>query len=457
MPDNNVTPHVLCISIRERWLLASQPGTFTAQLREQYGDLVTLCFHGRSFVMALTARGARGVVSADPLGYDAFWKESFTGLTGPGSIWVLGGEAHRRERQLLSPVFHARCFSGYGTTIRAIARQHIDQWQSGQTRRAIDTTLPITLDVMMRLVFGVEEEDFRREGHKVLTALWRNMYPLIVFFPALRRRWFPLWVCYARAKEEFSTWMTRYLAARRARSRETDDVLGRMLVARYEDGSPMCDADICDELITILLAGMETTATALAWTLYELGRHPAVLEKLRTELEGLGAEADPSLLVRLPYLSAVCNETLRLHTLLAEVARECTAPLECLGYTVPLGYAVGISIIAVHHDPELYPDPDQFIPERFMERTYSPFEFLPFGGGHRRCMGAGLSDYEMRIALAEMVMRWEFEPAAVEREIRHDIAMGPKNGVLLRIKAPYRPGMAVNHSGHDSEECVKHA
>src|SRR5712692_6403331 len=201
----------------------------------------------------------------------------------------------------------------------------------------------------------------------------------------------------------------------------------------------MPDAAIRDELITILLAGHETTATALAWALYELGRHPAVLDKLRAEVEGLGSDANPGLIVTLPYLSAVCNETLRLHTVLSEVARVISAPMELFGYTLPPGSSVVVSVMSVHHDPELYPQPGQFVPERFLRRTYSPSEFLPFGGGHRRCLGAGLADYELRIVLAEIITHWEFEPAAVERDIRHDIAMGPKYGVPLRIKARRQP------------------
>jgi cytochrome P450 len=124
---------------------------------------------------------------------------------------------------------------------------------------------------------------------------------------------------------------------------------------------------------------------------------------------------------------------------LAEVPRLCVAPLECLGYLVPAGSAVSVSIMAIHHDPALYPEPDACAPERFIERSYNAFEFLPFGGGDRRCLGAGLSDFEMRLVLAEIVTRWDFEPAAVEREIRHDIAMGPKNGVPLRLVARRQP------------------
>jgi cytochrome P450 len=167
------------------------------------------------------------------------------------------------------------------------------------------------------------------------------------------------------------------------------------------------------------------------------------MEKLRHELAPLGPEADIGAIVKAPYLSAVCNETLRLHTLLPEVARVLISPLEVCGYTLPTGVWVGVSIMAIHHDPGLYPEPDKYRPARFIDRIYSPFEFLPFGGGHRRCLGSGLSDYEMRIALAQIVMRWEFEPTATESEIRHDIAMGPKHGVRLRINSRYNPWVST--------------
>jgi cytochrome P450 len=120
-----------------------------------------------------------------------------------------------------------------------------------------------------------------------------------------------------------------------------------------------------------------------------------------------------------------------LHTLLPEIGREVTEPLKLFEHTIQVGDAIAVSIMAIHHDPNLYPEPDQYVPDRFIERTYSLFELLPFGGGHRRCLGSGLSDFEMRIALAEIVTHRDFEPAMVEREIRHDIAMGPKNGVPL--------------------------
>jgi cytochrome P450 len=435
-------PEEMRTGLRDQWLFVFRSRAYTDLLRERHGGLAHFRTQAGPLVVVLTAEGARQVLSADPAGYDALWKEAFTGIAGARSLWVLGGEAHRRERQLLSPPFHPRGFRGYGETIRSITRAHLEHWRPGQTLRALDTTLAISLDVILRLVFGVEESALMDEGRRVLGVLWHTMHPLIVFFPWLQRPWFPLWQRHARAKADFAGWVGRHLTARRAREGQAGDVLGRMLTVPYDDGGRMSDEAIRDELLTILLAGHETTATALAWALYELGRQPEVCEKLRAEVEALGPDPDPDLVVKLPYLAAVCNETLRLHTLLAEIGRVTTAPLECLGYKIPAGKQVCVLVMAIHHDPRLYPEPDRFRPERFIERTYSPFEFLPFGGGHRRCLGAGLSDYEMRIALAEIATRWDFEPAGVEVEVRHDIAMGPKHGVPLRLTARRQPGPA---------------
>jgi len=427
-------------NLRHQWLFFSRSRAYVDALRERSGPLVPFRDRGGLTFLLLTAEGARQVLAASPAGYDAFWKEGFTGLAGAESLWVLGGDAHRRERQLLAPPFHPRGFRGYGDTIRAVTRHHLEDWQPGQTRPVVNTTLDVSLDVILRLVFGVEEEQFMQAGRDVLTRVLHTVHPLIVFFPWLQRPWFPLWRRYARARAAYSKWINAHLAVRRARGGQSEDVLGRMLASAYDDGSRMSDAAIHDELFTLLVSAHETTAAAVAWALYELARHPRVLASLRAELESLGPDPAPDQVVKLPYLSAVCSETLRLHTVLAEIARVVVAPLKLFGHVVPPGASVLVSMMSIHHDPSLYPEPDRFSPERFLERRYAPSEFLPFGGGHRRCLGSALSEYEMQIELAEMVGAWEFEPAGPEVEIRRAVAMGPKHGVPLRLKARRVPG-----------------
>jgi len=225
----------------------------------------------------------------------------------------------------------------------------------------------------------------------------------------------------------------RLVVMRRARNDPGEDVLGRLLAASDEHGQPVSDKHICNELLSILAAGHNTTCVGLAWAIYELSRHPQVVAKLREELEHAGAAVNPDVVFTLPFLAAVCNETLRLHTIVPECARIPTQPVEINGRIIPAGHALLVSIVGIHHDSELYPEPDEFKPERFVERSYSVNQFLPFGGGHRRCLGAVLGEYEMRSAVAEMALGWDFAPAKTEREIRHNLAMGPKYGVRLQI------------------------
>jgi len=203
--------------------------------------------------------------------------------------------------------------------------------------------------------------------------------------------------------------------------------------ATDEKGNPVSDEHICNELLSVLTAGQMTTAVALAWALYELGRHPEVVAKMRAELEAAGPNPDPSVILTLPYLDAVSKETVRLHPILSECARIPMEAMQVGGRTVRPPQALVVSIVSIHHDPNTYPEPDMFRPERFLERKYNIYEFLPFGGGHRRCMGAGLAEYTIRLSLAEAVTHWDFETTGVDKDIRHDLAMGPKYGVPLRI------------------------
>jgi cytochrome P450 len=169
--------------------------------------------------------------------------------------------------------------------------------------------------------------------------------------------------------------------------------------------------------------------------LYELARHPEVMRKLRSELETVGTTPDPGVLITLPYLDAVCKETIRLHPILSECARVPTAPMTIHGHSIRPRQALVISIVGIHHNPSIYPEPDRFLPERFIENKFSNYEFLPFGGGHRRCLGAGLAEYTLRIALAEIATSWDLKSAGVDSDIRNDIAMAPKYGVRLHVRA----------------------
>ncbi len=425
----------LTLNPLQQWKFFRDPRTMHDWIRDRYGDMVVLHFQGLDCSAVLSPQAARAVFSSNPDNYEVFWRESFTNLMGEEQIWVLTGDRHRRERNLCAPAVHANHFRSYGSVIREIARENLEKWQPGRKIKAIDTTLLISLDVIMRLVFGVKEAEFMDEGRAVFEDLRLAAHPLVVFFPALQKPWFPLWRRYEEVLASIKDWAERFFAARRARNADDSDVLGALMNSCDEDGRPVSDEHIRNELNAVLSAGHETTAVALGWAIYELARNPHILEKLRAELDPLGADFDPSLaLTSLPYLDAVCKEAVRLHPILSECARIAREPMQVLGHEIAADQAMVISITGIHHDPTLYPEPNVFRPERFLERKYGIFEFLPFGGGHRRCMGAGLAEYTMRIALAEIAIHWDFEPAGDDRDVRLNVANGPQKGIPIRIK-----------------------
>lgn len=431
------------INVLQRWGYYWHPQAFAADLLKRHGPLPHVRMMGSNYSMVMTAEGARQVFAQAPDNYEVFWRESFAGTHGEGNLWVLTGPAHHRERKLFAPAVHPGHFRAKGETLRDIARLHFGKWQAGKTVTAFDTTKAIALDVIMRLVFGVEDEDVMDEGRRVMDRLSSTAHPVIIFYPELQRWWFPLWRRWERAKADVYDWARRLIALRRSRGSVGDDVLGCLMRASDEHGKPYTELHICNELLQILSAGHLTTGVALSWVLYEVGRHPAVQAKLRDELEAAGPNLPVQELLSLPYLSAVCNETIRFHPILAECGRIPTEPIEVLDYAIPGGQSVVISIVSIHHDPAVFPEPERFLPERFLDRSYAKTEFMPFGGGHRRCLGAALAEYTLRIGLADAIMRWEFEIAREDSDTRHDLAMGPKHGVQLRVLRPYqaRPRM----------------
>ncbi len=223
------------------------------------------------------------------------------------------------------------------------------------------------------------------------------------------------------------------LARLKTRDQPGDDIFSLLANAHYEDGSPITPEHLRDQLFTFLFAGHETTAIALAWALYHIHRNPEVLTRLHQELDQ-APDDSPATLVSLPYLKAVVQETLRLYPIVTEVLRLLKEPMELGEYRVPAGHAVAAAAVLAHYQPDVYPEPELFKPERFLQRSFSPFEYMPFGGGHRRCVGAAFSTYEMQIVLGTICKRYRME--AVDESVvpvRRNVTMGPSTGINLRM------------------------
>jgi cytochrome P450 len=258
-----------------------------------------------------------------------------------------------------------------------------------------------------------------------------------VLFEPLRREFFGLgpWTGFVRSFAAFRKLVFDMIAENRARPEPGDDVFSLLVAARDEEGQALSDQEILDELMALVFAGHETTAVALAWALYDIHLQPAVLERLRDELAPLGDDPDLGELSKLPFLDAVCNETLRLHPPIPLYTRRLARDTHLLGHDLPAGTLVGTAACSTHRIASIYPDPERFDPERFVGRTYSPHEYLPWGGGVHRCLGVAFATMEMKVVIATILRRHQLklhERGLVKLKIRPG-TVGPRHGIRMAL------------------------
>ena len=364
-------------------------------------------------------------------------------LLGDSSVIMLDGDRHRRRRQLLMPPFHGDRMRAYGQIICDLTLHAFDKLSLQQRFSARAVTQEISLDIIMQTVFGVSEGE-RFQKLKRLLASTSDLFrsPLsssILFFPGLQKdlgAWSP-WGNFIRERQQIDALINLEIKERRSQPEDTRiDILSLLMSARDEVGQPMTDQELRDELMTLLFAGHETTATALSWALYWIHKLPTVREKLLQELATLSDAPDPLDIFRLPYLTALCNETLRIHPVaMLTFARVVQEPIALLGHHLDVGNMVVGCIYLVHQRDDLYPNPKQFRPERFLDRQFTPYEFMPFGGGARRCIGEALAMFEMKLVLATILSRYELSLASTQPEYprRRGVTLAPATGVKMLL------------------------
>jgi cytochrome P450 len=317
---------------------------------------------------------------------------------------------------------------GYESIVADVVAGDIERWPSGRPFAIHPHMQAVTLEVILRAVFGVTDEQRRRRLTETLGALLANSASAGVQLRVLIARRFggPSPLDRLRTlTREIDALLAAEIADRRADPRE--DILSMLVGARFEDGEPMDDGEIRDQLMTLLLAGHETTATGLAWTFDLLLRHPRALERLVAELDA-GEEA---------YLRAVVSESLRLRPVVPLAGRRLHAELRVDGHVLPAGTDITPSIWLTHTRADRYPEPFAFRPERFLEDAPSTYAWIPFGGGVRRCLGAAFAEMEMRVALAEILRRQTLAPASTgaERVARRNVTFSPANGTQVLARA----------------------
>jgi unspecific monooxygenase len=357
---------------------------------------------------------------------------------------ALAGERHKRHRRLLTPPFHGERMLAYGQLIRDITEQATSQWAIGHPLVVRSTMQEISFQVILKAVFGLEDGSRYEQLKEILSALLNPKQPfvsaLVFLFPPLQRDlgpWSPGGILKQQLQQMDELIYTQIQERRSQPDPSRTDILSLMMAARDEAGEPMTDLELRDELITLLVAGHETTATALAWAFYWIHHLPQVREKLLQELDTLGENPDPNAIFRLPYLNAVCSETLRLYPVaMLALNRVVKSPIQIGGYQFEPGILLIPCIHLTHQRQDLYPEPKQFKPERFLERQFAPYEYVPFGGGNRRCIGMAFALFEMKLVLATVLSRWQLELVNSKplQPVRSGALLRPEGGVRMVVK-----------------------
>jgi cytochrome P450 len=403
------------------WALA--PTWLMDRCARTLGEAFTLTFapSGLKLVMFSDPQAVKTVFTAPPeVAPSAAGMSPVAPVVGHSSVLVLTGPAHMRQRKLLLPPFHGERMREYEDVIVEATRRDMASWQLGRPMRLQRHTRLITLEVILQAVFGVEAE---RMGplKQAITDLFEPVGMLAVLRAVMSRPSAERPTgAIGRALDRLDALIYAEIERRRAERdvEQRADILSLLLLARDEGGERMTDTELRDELVTLLLAGHETTATSVAWAVERLVRHPDKLVRLMAEIDGAGADGGGEKGGSDEYMTAVVNETLRVRPVVPLVVRMLTQELQVGPYALPAGTRVVPSIYLTNRNPRVYERPREFLPERFLgdkggpPRAINPFSWIPFGGGIRRCIGASFALLEMKVILRTMLSELEPRPAS---------------------------------------------
>lgn len=429
--------------------IIAQPTQFLERCARQYGDTFTLRVLGPNSppVVFLSHPDAIQAVFTSLSDRLELGKVThvFEPLTGTQSLIMQDGERHQRLRQLLMPPLHGKQLQNYGHLIQSITDHAIADWSLWQPIAIREWMSELSLQVILQVVFGLTVGPryltLKRLLHRLLESVTSTLNSVQFFLPPLQQNlgsWSP-WGRFLRLRQQIDQLIYAEIRDRRsALDEHRPDILTLLMVAQDEQGQGLTDVELRDQLMTLLLLGHETTASALTWAFYWLYREPRTLDTLLQELSTVDDQTDPTAIAQLPYLSAVCQEALRVHPIaLISQPRWVQQPVQLMDFQFNPGTVLVPCIYLAHRRSATYPNPDQFQPERFIDRKFSPYEYFPFGGGSRSCIGMALSLYEMKLILAQVLRRYQLQPATPNfapsklRAIRRGITFVPPSFQLL--------------------------
>jgi cytochrome P450 len=403
----------------------------------RYGGLFTV---RTARVCVMTGRPdlVRQIISAPVDQYGVNYEPGPARVLGTNGTTRLAGRALRRDRRLLVPHFQGDTLNALGGMMREAALDAFGGFRPDETFVVRDAAIAVALDVILRTVFGADTPERRQEFRTVIRAFSKGFgNPAFLLLAAMKfdNDNLPPYRRFGVARRRLEELLQDAIERARSAGGDGTSVLSRVVAARYDDGTPMTDVAIRDNMITTLIAGHETSVVSLCWGLFWLHREPRYLHMLLDELAPLGPDADPLAWARLPMLDAVVKETLRLWPVVTDINRVLAKPMELGGYELPARTNIAASSAILHYDPDLYPDAETFRPERFLERRFGPHEYLPFGGGERMCPGSHFSVFELKVVLATLLTRYRYTllDEGTMRVKRMGGMMTPSTGVRLRL------------------------
>lgn len=449
-------PEGFSVFRRLEWIL--DPVTYLERTKTQTPDFFeedSLGFGTGPTVIASHPAAMQYILSRDSVATSAQTQRDFSApgefnkilspLIGDTSAIMLSGERHKERRQLMTPAFHGERLGVYGELICDLTQQLAGGLTVGEAFAARDLTQQISLQTIAKVVLGFSEGPNSQEMLNILSetadGFGSPTSAMLLFFNGLQKdlgAWSP-WGRFLRLKSQLDELLyaeieNRWAEQDQGSGQARTDILSMLMASRTETGEALTKQELRDELMALLLAGHETTATAIAWALHWIHHEPEVKAKLLAELDALPAEATPTDVSRLPYLTAVCNETLRRSPVaMFTFPRVAQVPVELMGYRFEPGTTFLGCIFLAHQREDVFPAPKAFRPERFLERKFSPYEFIPFGNGSRRCVGAALAQYELKLAVATLMRDYRFRLGSdrIEKAARRGVTLAPAKGVPM--------------------------
>ena len=449
LPDGLGSPSFL-----QTLQIIAQPTQFLERCANQFGDCFTLRvlgFNSPPIVFFSNPEAIEAIFNTDADKFElGKITHVFRPLTGSQSLIMQDGQRHQRLRKLLMPPLHGKQLPAYGETICNLTLKAIQNWSPGDLIAIRDYTSEIALEVILQVVLGLEENQryFQLKNliEPYLEGVNQPLNSIQFFLPPLQQNlgsWSP-WGKFIQQRQQIDDLIYAEIAERRSQP-PGEDVLSLLISARDEAGKPLTDEELRDQLITLLLLGHDTTASALAWAFYWIHRYPKIVDELVKELNGLGENPDPMDIVQLSYLNAVCQETLRIHPIaLISQPRVVKETVKIDKYQFKPGTILIPCIHLAHHREEVYPNSKQFNPNRFLERKFSPYEYLPFGGGSRSCIGMALSLFEMKLILATILSNYQlaFNQTHVVKPVRRGITIVPSSNFRLTVLTGKQTGIS---------------